>query len=80
MEYPEHEKLEKVQAESQACGEFLSWLAFEKGLELCAAEFDEDEWYPQSRTITDLLAEFFGIDSEALEAEKRQMLAELRGE
>lgn len=40
----------------------------------------ERGWVPQPQQIVDLLAEHFGIDQRALEAEKRAMLAELRGE
>lgn len=37
-----------------------------------------DRLYPQNMTLNDLLAEFFGIDRAKLEAEKRQMLTEMR--
>jgi len=80
-EYPEHEKLEKVQEKSQAIGEFLEWLNDEKGLSL--AVWGEDEvigecLYPAHPSVQDLLAEFFGIDLQVLEDEKQAMLVELR--
>jgi hypothetical protein len=37
-------------------------------------------WVEESRSITDLLAAFFEIDQGKIEAEKREMLAKLRGE
>lgn len=79
--YPEHEKLEKVKAESQRIGEFLE-----------ATPYTLCEWHdgalnggegdsgfmPVRGSINDLLAKHFGIDLEVLEAEKRQMLDELQ--
>lgn len=38
----------------------------------------EDAWYRTSISITDLLAEHFGVDLKKLEEEKRAMLEELR--
>lgn len=35
IEYPEHEKLEAVEEQSQACGEFLEWLLSVKGYQVC---------------------------------------------
>lgn len=86
-DYPEHEKLKAVHIQSQACGEFLEWLAREKNYSLCyyyapSPEEDDDgaeEGYvPVSIRIEDLLAEHFGIDLNKLEAEKRAMLDEFR--
>lgn len=79
-EYPEHEKLHKISDKSQAIGEFIEWLAQEKKLHLA-------EFAPTSREglmwhamcdIQELLAEFFEIDRDAIEREKRQMLEEIR--
>lgn len=63
--YPESEKFHKVAEQSQICGEFLDWLQFEKRVHL-----------PNS--IEKLLAEFFEIDLKKLEAEKREILVEVR--
>ena len=41
-------------------------------------EFDPSGWRPVGATIPQLLARYFGIDQDKIEAEKRQMLAELR--
>ena len=32
--YPEHEKLSAISDKSQACGEFIEWLGYEKGIVL----------------------------------------------
>lgn len=37
-----------------------------------------DGWYPIRKSIEQLLAEWFGVDRDELEREKRAMLAELR--
>jgi hypothetical protein len=95
-EYPEHEKLRAVREKSQAIGEFLDWLGEEKGLSLvvqhehdgnCRGEdgrngcgYRKGDYAPSFASTRALLAEFFEIDEERLEREKRAMLAELRGE
>jgi hypothetical protein len=89
--YPEHEKLHKVKDLSQSCGEFLDWLQNEKFIRLCTLEdertINEDEedeeelpagFYQINQSNTSLLAEYFGIDPNKLEEEKRQMLDEIR--
>lgn len=82
--YPEHEKLHKIKDQSQTIGQFLEWTG-EKGWHLAeyVEEYEELDWdmlMPIRRSITDLLAEYFGIDQNRLEAEKRQMLDEIRAE
>lgn len=64
-EYPEHEAMKKVAEESQAQGELLDWAEGEDLITLCAP-------------IRKILAKYHGIDLDRIEAEKRQMLAELR--
>lgn len=76
MEYPEHEKLSAVSDESQAVGEFIVWLSDERGILL--AERQGFEFLPISASIQSLLSEFFEIDMKKIEAEKRQMLEELK--
>jgi hypothetical protein len=39
---------------------------------------EHEGWIPEQRSITTLLAEFFGIDQDKLEQEKRAMLDALR--
>lgn len=79
--YPEHEKLEKIVEFSQTCGEFLEWLNSEKGVMLAVysnARQGDDQLYRYDTSISDLLAEFFEIDQDKLEAEKLAMLAQMR--
>lgn len=70
--YPEHEKLSKVKDQSQVIGEFLDFSKFT----LC--EERRGRYYPTMMSIQDILADWFGIDSQRLEDEKRQMLDEIR--
>ncbi len=77
-EYPEHARLLKVKDESQACSEFLEWLSSEKGFHLAKSIPGRARPSYVSYSIQDLLAEFFEIDQDKLEAEKREMLATLR--
>jgi hypothetical protein len=80
-DYPEHEKLAAVKSESQAIGEFMDWLA-DDGVFLYKTNPDVyepgDDCYPLQRPIRDLLHEFFNIDANKIEAEKRAMLKLLR--
>ena len=94
MKYPECDKMKSVQPRSQLIGEFLEWLNQEKGVTLAKLHehnadcFNEDgerdcgmctqSFYPIRYTIENLLAEFFEIDLEKVEREKRAMLKELR--
>jgi len=73
--YPEHEKLHLVVADSQKLGEFLDWLGHE-GLTICTFDPQREEapWLPLYRPLSQLLADYFGIDLAILEAEKRAML------
>lgn len=76
--YPECEKVRAVRDKSQAIGDFLTWLRHEKGVILC--RHVEDRNYPQpfSYNINSLLAEFFDIDREKVEAEKQDILTTMR--
>lgn len=84
MKYPEHEKLDKIKDVSQSQGLFLEWLLSVKGYTLCTLEEENHEGFadylPVWRSIEDLLSEMHGIDLDKLEAEKRQMLDEIRKE
>lgn len=72
MELPEHEKLQEVQPQSQAIGEFIEWLG-EQGIWL--ASFNKfDRLNPINDSTEKLLAQFFKIDLQVLEAEKIAIL------
>ena len=82
--YPEHEKLHQVKDKSQAIGEFLDWLGNEREpraqlCELVKSEDTEDyEFTPIVKNIQMILAEYFKIDLEKLEKEKRDILDDFR--
>lgn len=79
-EYPEHKKLLAIKDESQAIGELLEMGLPSMGIHLCEVHkgLTTDRWFPTHRSIQSILAEWFGIDQNKIEAEKRQMLDELR--
>lgn len=77
MDYPEHERLSKVRDKSQAIGEFLEWLN-EQDLHLARYDHRGVKLEPVPWEIQNRLADFFGIDLNVLEDEKRTMLDEQR--
>lgn len=72
-EYPEHAKLLAVVDESQAIGEFI-----DNGGYILAKVDGFGHLYTDGKSITDVLAEYFGIEQSKLEQEKRAMLARIR--
>lgn len=76
-EYPQHEKLRVVADQSQMCGEFIEWLGT-KGINLAEWDGETGRMYPTHQSTTPLLAEFFGIDLKALDAEKAAILKAFR--
>lgn len=76
-QYPECEKMAVVKDKSQAIGEFLEWLECEKNWEICEYG-SSDRLSPVILSTEQLLAEFFDIDLDKIEKERRQMLYELR--
>lgn len=73
MEYPEHEKLKAVQAETQFLGEFIEWL---RSNNMCIAVWDDKDRLSRShKSINSILSEFKSIDLIKLEEEKKQMLS-----
>ena len=84
-EYPEHEKLSEVAAESHAIGAFVEEFLASKGIMLAHYREFEDRDQPVLTTlgvprIQELLAEFYGIGYAALMDEKDAMLAAVRRE
>lgn len=82
LEYPEHAKLQALGGRPQACGDFLAWLHDKKGLVLCepqdTRQFEGYPYLPASVPTHKLLAEYFEIDEDRLEAEKRRLLDGIR--
>lgn len=64
--YPEHDKMHAVKAESQAIGEFLEWLGQRRSK------------LPDESEYNYLLSEFFEIDLTKIEDEKRDILRKAR--
>jgi len=87
--YPEHEKLQEISHLSNAIGQFIEWLSGH-GYQICEyLDMDDEEgslgdptqgYFPVYRSITSWLEEYFEIDGAVIEREKRQMLAQIRGE
>jgi hypothetical protein len=84
--YPEHDKLAALEGANQVIGEFLEWIAAHPDLSLGewirkgadGGRLIEPRLIPRSRSIEDIIAEYFDINQVRLEAEKRAMLAEIR--
>lgn len=77
-EYPECEKMSKVKDKSQTIGEFIEWIEWKKNWEICERRGREDSLFPVPFSTEKLLADFFGINLDKVEKEKRQMLDEIR--
>ena len=70
---PEHDKAKKFASEMQAIGEFLDWLTSVRHLHIASYDVDPDVLFPMPMTdlnINKLIAEFYGIDFKAYQAEK----------
>jgi hypothetical protein len=77
MTYPEHEKLKALGDSNQIVGDFIEWLS-EQGYEICRWNDSGTHCLPVHLHRDQMLADFFEIDRDKLEAEKRQMLDALR--
>lgn len=78
--YPEHIKLHAVAERSQAIGAFIDESPY------ILAEYQEVDGFKDpilvstSKSITQVLADYFEIDLDKIEAEKRAMLEAIRAE
>jgi len=77
--YPQHEKVARHQDATQSAGEFLDWLIHEKDIRLVVFD-NRNRPLVISQTTQDLLAEWVGVDLDALNAEKEAMLDRIREE
>jgi hypothetical protein len=77
---PEHDKLAKVTDKSQIIGAFLEWLQGEGDYTICKYyEHDlQEAFLPCRKRIEELLAQYFKIDLNKIEWEKRKMLSMVR--
>lgn len=86
--YPEHDKMALVATDSETIGEFLDsedheyvlaeWLRVYEDDQGNLRELAEPRLVPVQKSIRQILADYFDIDLKKIEAEKRQMLAEIR--
>lgn len=77
MKYPEHVKLAEISDKSQVVGEFVDWMVETKGIVLAQYvkdDMDHERLRPNWVPLMNLLAEFFDIDQNKIEQEKRAML------
>lgn len=74
----EIDKLRAVQPDSQIIGRFLDWLA-DNNIELCLREKAADGLWrtPISASNIEILAQYFDIDLQKLDDEKRAILDNL---
>lgn len=72
--YPEHDKLAGVKDQSQAIGEFIDF----GGYVLCRPSESGRSFEAVHQSIPRILAEYFQIDLDKIEREKRAMLDALR--
>lgn len=77
-DYPEHERLKKISDISQQVGYFIEWLNGEFTIAKWKQRRGVDVLVPAHKTTNEWLADYFDIDLDKIEEEKRQMLAELR--
>ena len=79
---PECDKMVAIRDKSQIIGEFIDWLTSEKGYTIAELDQEAEEgyqnYYPVSYSMEKLLAEFFEIDLNKVEAERRAILEAIR--
>lgn len=78
-EYPEHDKLMRFRKEADAIGGFLEILE-SKGIVLATRDDFGDLRRLSAGRWAAFIGEYFEIDTERLESEKRAMLDKLRGD
>jgi hypothetical protein len=73
--YPALARLDDVQAEKYAVRDFLDWLG-EQRIDLCTVipGLAHDRWAPISEGYDKLIARHLGIDLDAVENERREIL------
>jgi hypothetical protein len=75
-QYPECEKLQRVSADSQKIGDFLNWA--QSNNIVLAIYTEEDELVPSHKPFEQLLAEYFNINLNKVEEERRAILSSLQ--
>jgi hypothetical protein len=78
---PMLDKMLEVKDKSQTIGDFLEWIGHrEPRLYLCEVDQDAEQYYPSFPGIEKLLAEFFGINLDEAERERRRLLDYVRNQ
>lgn len=78
---PELDKMIAVKPKSQAIGEFLEWMQYDRHYTICKHSENAALGYEPIRTsVEHLLAEFFEIDLKKAEHEKREILQQLQSQ
>lgn len=75
---PECDKLSKVKDKSQIIGEFLEWLICGNTPYMVCEEDRFEDFHPMKLSINGLLAEYFNVDLDKVEAEKQEILNKIR--
>lgn len=70
--YPEHQKIEEVNDHYTAIDTFLE----EAGYALGA--WEGERFYPTPKSHHEILNTYFGIDAKKIEAERQQMIEEMK--
>ena len=75
-QFPQLARMQAVQEQSQAIGEFVEWLG-QNGMAICTSEegLRGDRFYPVMVPTEELLARHFDVDLQAAEKERRATLA-----
>lgn len=71
--YPEHTKMQDVAPLSQAIGDFIMDGGYVIG------NYEDGNFVPIAEPVQNILAKYFDIDLDKIEAEKRDMLRRLQG-
>lgn len=82
MEYPECEKMSAVLDKSLELTNFVDWLQ-EQGYAICEKgiykdSYPQEQWVPIKKNFEQLFADYFGIDLDKVEEERRALLDEIR--
>ena len=93
IDYPECEKMQQVKEKSQELGFFLEWLT--NRYDLCKWQdgrkdyfgdnsddyvYSPEGYYPDRKSIQDILADYFDIDLNKVAEEQAQILKEIRSQ
>jgi hypothetical protein len=75
-DYPEHQKIMDNKEAHEAICAFVEWLEYHDRYAIC--ERYGGVWDPISRGLSQVIAEYFGIDYDKFQNEKEQMLTAMR--